>query len=52
MQHVRDFVMREHLNEAFVLTNRDNPAAIALYSSTGATAEDEEAMLFVYQGYS
>ncbi len=50
MRHVRDVVEREHLKEAFVLTNRDNPAAIALYSSTGAIADDEEALLFVYPG--
>ncbi len=50
MRHVRDIVGRERLKEAFVLTNRDNPAAIALYSSTGAIADDEEGLLFVYPG--
>ncbi len=50
MLHIRDVVEREHLKEAFVLTNRDNPAAIALYSSTGAIADDEEGLLFVYPG--
>ena len=51
MGHVRDVVEREQLKEAFVLTTRDNAAAIALYSSTGAIA-DEEGVLFVYPGSS
>ena len=52
MGHVRDVVEREQLKEAFVLTTRDNAAAIALYSSTGAIADDEEEVLFVYPGSS
>ena len=52
MGHVRDVVEREQLKEAFVLTTRDNPAAMALYSSTGAIANDEEEVLFVYPGSS
>jgi len=51
MGHVRNVVEREQLKEAFVLTTRDNAAAIALYSSTGAIA-DEEGVLFVYPGSS
>jgi aminoglycoside 3-N-acetyltransferase I len=52
MGHVRDIVEREQLKEAFVLTTRDNAAAIALYSSTGAIADDEEGVVFVYPGSS
>ena len=50
MRHVRDVVEQKQLKEAFVLTEHDNPAAIALYSSPGAVADDEEAVVFVYPG--
>ncbi len=52
MRHVREVVEREHLKEAFVLTDRGNDDAIALYSSTGAVTDDEEAVVFVYPGSS
>lgn len=38
----------EDMCEAFVLTSRGNDAARSLYARTGAVAEDEAAMLFVY----
>ena len=50
MKFARGVVEREHLMEAFTLTNRDNAPAIALYSGTGAELEDDECMLFVYPG--
>ncbi len=43
-------VESEGLMEAFVFTNRDNAAAVALYQRTGAHAEDGDGMVFVYQG--
>ena len=43
-------VESEGLMEAFVFTNRDNAAARALYQRTGARAEDDHGVLFVYPG--
>jgi hypothetical protein len=38
--------------EAFVLASRDNPAALALYSSTGGVEDEHEdgVVMFVYPG--
>ena len=51
MQWVRRTVEDEHLMEAFVLTDRGNPAAIGLYGSTGAHVEGDSEILFVYPGH-
>jgi ribosomal protein S18 acetylase RimI-like enzyme len=50
MEYVRALVRDEHLMEAFVLTSRDNDAALALYRATGGRIEDEAGILFVYPG--
>jgi hypothetical protein len=36
--------------EAFVLTSRDNAPAIALYTATGGSIEDDAGLCFVYPG--
>ncbi len=50
MRFAVDVVEREGLMEAFVITNRDNAPAIALYKHTGARAEDDDGVVFVYPG--
>jgi ribosomal protein S18 acetylase RimI-like enzyme len=50
MQAVRDAVGRESMKEAFVVTERDNAAALAVYRGTGARAESESSIVLVYPG--
>jgi ribosomal protein S18 acetylase RimI-like enzyme len=50
MQFACSIVEQERLMKAFTLTDRDNEAAIALYSGTGAELEDDRGMLFIYPG--
>lgn len=50
MRYVRDVVEREGLMEAFLLTNRANEPAMALFRRTGGTAEDDDGVVFVYPG--
>jgi ribosomal protein S18 acetylase RimI-like enzyme len=49
---VREVVQLERLREAFVFTSRDNLAAVGLYRATGAVAEEETGVCFVYPGTS
>ena len=51
MGHVRNLVAEERLMEAFVLTDRDNAAAVRLYHGTGGQLESESGVLFVYPGH-
>jgi ribosomal protein S18 acetylase RimI-like enzyme len=51
MAFVRQLVADESLMEAFVLTDRDNTAAVDLYRGTGAEVEGPGSVLFVYHGH-
>jgi aminoglycoside 3-N-acetyltransferase I len=48
LEEIRRIARAEGMFEAFVLTSRGNEAARSLYARTGATVEDDAAMLFVY----
>ena len=50
MRYVADIVDREGMMEAFVITNRSNVPAMALFQRTGGIAEDDDAVVFAYPG--
>lgn len=50
MEYVRGLVAEESLMEAFVLTERDNDAALGLYRRAGGQVESSGSVLFVYPG--
>lgn len=48
MRRITETAREEGMFEAFILTDRANDAARALYRSTGAEAENEDSMLFTW----